>query len=727
MCPTVNPGQNRWPPKKHGGRDPERPIRTAAGDVPCRHGRSAGGQDRDPVTAGPRGRHNVTVNERATTSPVAVSVAVGPLAATAVLILVMFAVRRDDPGAAGATALALLLTGGIGAIVAVRRPDHPCGWLLVVLSMFAAAGAASTDYVQASLAAAERYPYTTAVGWITTWAATPAIPLAALVLLTFPTGRLPSHGWRLLAVAVVIAGVVRSVAIAVTPGPLPVAGDVVNPLGVEVLAPLMDGVAGVAGGVAGVVIVAAVVRLVVRYRRAEGVERDQLRLLARALPVAVAGVVAALVVSGPLNEASFYFAVIGLTAIPVAIGWAVLRHGLLEIDVLVNRALVYGSLTIIVVGVYVAVVAGLGQALRESTELGVSVVATAVVAVAFAPLRDRLQRRADRLMYGDRSDPYVALARLGRRLEDAAAPADALPMTAEVVGRSLKLRAVEVQVLHGRALETAATWGEPGTERAMEALDLIHGRELVGQLCVWPRPGESLSAKDQTLLAALCAPAAVVAHATAVGRELQQSRDSLVRTREEERRRLRADLHDGLGPELAGVTFALAAARNTLRSDPVAVEALLDQLQEQVRSAVTQVRSLVDGLAPVVDQLGLAGALQQGVSRLSSTAGIAVHLHIEEDVPPLPAAVEIAAYRIAMEALTNVVRHADASQCTVHVSYHEGVHIDVTDDGKGLPATVVPGVGLSSMRRRSQELGGSCSVEPAPGGGTRVCAMLPAA
>lgn len=642
---------------------------------------------------------------------------------TVALVVVLLAVRRDDFTAAIAFSLGLVVTAGVGAAVAARRPDHPCGWLLAAIPVFAAASAAGTDYVQTSLARADRFPLTEAVGWVTTWVAMPTVALGALLLLTFPTGQLPSPRWRV-AVAVVVAAVTaQAIAVALMPGPLPIAATISNPVGVDGASAVLGAVSGVAGFAAAVVLFSAVARLVLRYRHAQGVERDQLQTVARALPVTVAGLAAAMVAEGTLNEASFYFAVVGLTAVPVAIGWAILRHGLFDIEVLVNRALVYGSLTVVVAGVYVAVVAGLGRALRQSAELGASVIATAVVAVAFGPLRHRFQTGVDRLMYGDRPDPYAALSGLGRRLEDAAAPDQALPMAAETVGRSLKLGAIEIKALADGALEPAALWGEPGPASRGARFDLIHGRELVGQLVVWPRAGEALSVKDRALLADVCSPVAVAAHAAAVGHALKKSRQTLVSTREEDRRRLRADLHDGLGPELAGVMLGLGAVRNAVRCDPDAADEQLVRLQELVRGTVTQVRTLVDGLAPAVDQLGLAGAIRQGAVRL--TAGTAVHVDIDGDLPALPAAVEVAAYRITMEALTNVARHAGATRCCVRVRIEDGLHVEVVDNGCGLPSTVVPGVGLSSMRQRAAELGGTCDIASAAAGGTQLVARLP--
>ena len=254
-----------------------------------------------------------------------------------------------------------------------------------------------------------------------------------------------------------------------------------------------------------------------------------------------------------------------------------------------------------------------------------------------------------------------------------------------------------------------------------ERFDLVHGRELVGRLVVSARPGEGLSVRDRHLLGELCRPVALVVHAAVVRSELQESRQDLVTAREEERRKLRADLHDGLGSRAGrGRCSAWARCRTrcaTIRRPP---RRWCGALQDQVRGAVTQVRSLVEGLAPAVDQLGLQGALRQGAQRLAVDGSFDVAVDVPDHLPPLPAAVEVAAYRIAMEALTNVARHAGASRCSLRIDAGDDVRVEVTDDGVGLPATLTPGVGLSSMRHRAEELGGTWSIEPGVGGGTRV-------
>ena len=239
------------------------------------------------------------------------------------------------------------------------------------------------------------------------------------------------------------------------------------------------------------------------------------------------------------------------------------------------------------------------------------------------------------------------------------------------------------------------------------------------------RAGETFSPSDHRLLADLARQAGVAAHAVRLTAELQRARERLVAAREEERRRLRRDLHDGLGPQLASQTLTLSAARKLLRRDPDAAETLLADATAHAQSAITDIRRLVYALRPpALDDLGLVAALREQAAQYQAS-GVRIAIDAPERLPSLPAAVEVACYRIAQEALTNVVRHAEARTCRVALAVGDALCLEVRDDGRGLPPNHCAGVGLTSMRERAEELGGSCTIEPAPGGGTCVRARLP--
>jgi signal transduction histidine kinase len=410
--------------------------------------------------------------------------------------------------------------------------------------------------------------------------------------------------------------------------------------------------------------------------------------------------------------------------VPLSIAVAVLRYRLFDIDRIINRTLVYGTLTLTIAGIYVAVVIGFGALLRTGDNLLVSLLATVLVAILFQPVRERLQRAANRLLYGERDEPYLVLSRLGQRLESTNAPTTILPAIVDTVAQALKLPYVAIALQQRETLAIAAAAGHPGAADLI-ALPLVFQTETVGQLVVAPRsPGEAFTPADRRLLADIAHQASGAAYAVRLTADLQRSRESLVTAREEERRRLRRDLHDGLGPRLAGLVLRIETARNLLAHEPLA-DPLLADLQEQTEAAIAEIRRLVYALRPpALDQLGLVSALREQAT-VCSTHGLRVVVDAPEQLPPLPAAVEVAAYRIALEALTNIVRHAQAHTCCIRFSLDGALQLEITDDGRGLPAEVRAGVGLTSMQERAVELGGTWSIERLGEHGTRVLARLP--
>jgi signal transduction histidine kinase len=349
------------------------------------------------------------------------------------------------------------------------------------------------------------------------------------------------------------------------------------------------------------------------------------------------------------------------------------------------------------------------------------------VALLFQPLRGRLQRGVNRLMYGERDDPYAVLSRMGERLEATLAPQAVLPTIAETVAQALKLPYVAIELKQDGEFVKEAEYGKKPPDAPI-VLPLAYGAETVGRLVAGRRSQrEEFSTSDKKLLEDLGRQVGVAAHAVRLTTDLQRSRERLVASREEERRRLRRDLHDGVGPQLAALTLKLETARNRLSHDPEA-QALLSDLAERVRAAVADIRRAVHALRPpALDELGLVPALREGAAQYSHE-GLSINVEAPQSLPPLQAAVEVACYRITHEALTNVVRHAGASSCSVRLALEEEagiVRLEIIDDGRGIGEDHQAGVGLSSMRERAEELGGTCTIESLPKGGTRVSARLP--
>ena len=535
---------------------------------------------------------------------------------------------------------------------------------------------------------------------------------------------------------------------AFSPGPISIGlAPIRNPLGIESLPTIYEPLQAFMLSL----IFVAVASLLVRLPRASGAERQQIKWITYVAAVAASASILRYVVFEAIDVrwleiAAYALVLIGIAGVPTAVGIAILRYRLYDIDLIINRTLVYGTLTASVVALYVLVVGALGMLFREGSNLAVSLVATGVVAVLFAPLREQLQRGVNRLTYGERDDPYSVLSRLGRRLEATIAPKAALETIVETIAQALKVPYVAINLkLDGDQFETVAEHGARKGEPLL--LPLIYQRENVGQLVVAPRaPGEAFSAADMRLLEDLARQVEVTVHAVRLSVDLQRSRERLVTTREEERRRLRRDLHDGLGPTLGYLTLGLDTARRLFTQDPKGAEALLLELKAKTQEAVSEVRRLVYDLRPpALDDLGLVPAIRQQAANhgllaeeiptggkesgwANSKNGIVFTVKAAERLPSLPAAVEVASYRIAQEAIVNASRHSGARSCRVSLSLDEAectLELEVADDGVGIPEHRSAGVGMSSMRERAEELGGALSAEALPQGGTRVLARLP--
>lgn len=411
----------------------------------------------------------------------------------------------------------------------------------------------------------------------------------------------------------------------------------------------------------------------------------------------------------------------------VALGFGVLRFKLYEVELVINRTIVYGLLTLLIVITYVSVVVGIG-ALIPVQESALALVVTGLVAVGFAPLRDRVQGGVNRLMFGRRDDPYSVLAEMGRLLARSGAPRSTLQALTETVATSLKLPCAVIELEHDDGWRELASYGETNTGPLL-TVPMRHQGEVVARLRVAPRsPGESLSDKDVDLLNDVAHQAGALVRSVRLTTALQRSRERLVLAQEEERRRIRHDLHDELGPTLASQTLQLDAILDQLEKDPIQAAELVKVLKRQNKELVASIRRLVYELRPpALDELGVAGALRAQTSQMQRSGSLSIDLNtVPDPLPDLPAAVEVAAYRIVREAIVNSVRHARASKCTAILeATGSDLVVTVADDGVGLDRMSTSGVGLTSMRERTEELGGSFSITSGKTKGTRIKARLP--
>lgn len=612
------------------------------------------------------------------------------------------------------TNLAICVSFGLcGAVLAWFRPRHPVGWLLALSGC--AQGATGVAGIALAVGSSQHWPETSMLVFATvfSWAWPWSIGLGFLLaLFLFPDGKLPSRRWRPLALGIAVVGVLFVLSSGLDPassnfdGAHPTAhwGSV----GGYERASWLWATVGVLNLLS---LIAALFSLVVRYRRGDDRTRRQLLWVV----LAVVGIVIVAVPVVALQSGPVLLLLV-VALLPAAILVAILRHNLLDIRLVVSRTFAWALLTGILVAAYLAVVSLLGTFLADT---GSAVVAAGVVALGMNPLRLRLQLVLDRLFYGDRGDPLRVLRRVGPTL----ASADDLTSLAAAIGESLQLPFI---ALRAQGRELVAIGKVPAV---LHCVPLLVGSEQVGELVVGRRSGDArFTGADADVLRLLTAPVAIAVHATLLADELKLSRGRVVAARDDERRRLRRDLHDGLGPVLTGVGFKADAARNYVRVQPDEAIELLTELRAETASALEDVRRLVYDLRPpVLDDVGLLEALRRLADRMgrrSDGPALVITVDLPESLPELPAGVETAAYRIVTEALTNVVRHSRASWATVQMTVDGSLHLSVVNEGAAQGRAWTPGVGLSSMQERAAELGGVLAAGPGDRGG-EVSATMP--
>lgn len=414
--------------------------------------------------------------------------------------------------------------------------------------------------------------------------------------------------------------------------------------------------------------------------------------------------------------------------IPFSIGIAVMRFRLWDIDPLINRTIVYGALSFLTILFYILTIGAFAYYIRNAqTNLIVSFIATGIIAVLFEPLRRRLQLAVNRMMYGERDDPATVLTQLSQRLDSALAPGAVLQAIVDTLAQTLKLPYAVISLSEDAQAPRFATHPNLPPSELLH-LPLTYQTERVGELSLAPRAaGESFSPADLKLINIIAQQAGVAAYTVRLNNDLQRSRERLVTAQEEERRRLRRDLHDGVGPTLASLYQRIDAAYRSVDNNPEKSKQLLQELKGQVKETVTEIRQLVYALRPpVLDEFGLVSAIREYTAQYSGPNGLRITFDVTEPLPTLPAAVEVAAYRIVLEAFTNMVRHSQASSCCIQIKLtDQSLLLEVTDNGKGLPEENRIGVGFTSMRERAEELGGECTIANDPAGGVTVRARLP--
>jgi two-component system, NarL family, sensor kinase len=644
-----------------------------------------------------------------------IGVAVAGLSSAAAVILAVRYHPTPRSVVIALLAVTFLSVPLVGAAIARSEPRNPVGWIVLASGCFLPLATAAYLYARAAFQERADLPAASWAGWLDGWPWVPAVALVPIVgLLLFPNGRLPSRRWRpvLLVGVAVLAAISVSLLFGATLLDFP---DQANPTA-------LPGTAGsIAGGLMTCVALIAPLSTAGAWsvhvrRRTTLIQRESLalRLIEPAAWLIAASWWLTLAITLTTGDSVNALPAQALAVIVLAAtAWvAIRRYRLFDTRLAISRVLIYGSLSVCVIAVYVAVAASVEAVASDLVSAPIAVLAAVLVAL---PLRDLLARGANRLVYGYRDDPYGALVRLGQRLEDAAVPEDVLPAVARTVRDVLRIPYVDIEIRGSRT-----TVGDP-SGAPCETLSLVFAGETIGVLTAEQRePGVPFTTAERTLLKGVSQQVAAAGHAVSLTQDLLRSRERLVAATEEERRRLRRDLHDGLGPGLAGVVLGLQRARRHVDVDPANARKQLDELTVQTQQAIAEVRRLVYDLRPpALDELGLVGALTEQARTLGPITVLGPDLPMQ-----LPAAVEVAAYRIALEAMTNTARHAAATEATVRVSLDGALNLEISDNGTGLPVAYRAGVGIRSMRERAAELGGHLSIEPGTTG-TLIRATIP--
>jgi signal transduction histidine kinase len=648
----------------------------------------------------------------------------------------------------------------VGLIIATRQRDNPIGWLLVGCSVLGAIHAASGEYAIHGLLASPEPPGTDWAAWLSGWIINPVFPAGGFmfILLLFPSGRLLSPRWRILAWTGVVFSALLTLTTIPNDYPITVASNlrtVANPIGVRGFLSSVLGNLWVIWPAGILVLLVAGVSIVIRYRRSAGEERQQIKWFAYAVGATLAAYAASIPFGFGSNTTGSAVSNAALevgvgVAIPLAIAIAILKYKLYGIDVVISRTLVYGALAALITGVYVGIAVGIGTLVGSGGKpnLGLSILATAIVAVGFQPARARLQRVANRLVYGTRATPYEVLSEFSGRVAETYAAADVLPRMARVLREGTGAVAATVWLRSGDQLTPAATYPAGGTalttvqlhggaqlpeiSGADSAVPVFHQGDLLGALTITKRRGESLTPIELKLLDDLAHQAGLVLKNVGLSTELlrrldelQTSRQRLVAAQDQERRRLERNLHDGAQQHLVAIKVKLGLAEMLMDRDADRAVATLQQLKADADDALETLRDLARGIyPPILAERGLAAALQAQAHK--ATLPVAVDADM---IPRCPQALEAAVYFCVLEALQNVQKYAGASRATVRLSVVDGtLHFEVTDDGVGFdPGAARGGSGLTNMADRLDALGGQLDVRSQPGAGCRVVGSLPGA
>jgi signal transduction histidine kinase len=621
------------------------------------------------------------------------------------------------------TMLFLLAFSTVGALLVSRRWKNPIGWLLLASGLcFALGGVAVTVDPNSRNAYAQ---------WLSSWTwGTGTFLALTLPFLLFPDGHLLSRRWRPVAWASVAGIGAFAIGSAFAPG-VSSHTQLENPFGLALggvgrtLFPILR--AGSAFAIVGSIL--AVTSLVLRYRRAEGGERAQLRWLLFAGAVVVLSILAQIPLQGLIASEALRtnidnaITASALALMPIAIGIAILKYRLYDLDLVIRKTVVVGAMALFITLIY-ALIVGLGSQLFHSSVP--SFLAAAVLAVGFQPARDRARKLADRLVYGKRATPYEVLANFSGRMGEAYAADDVLPRMAQVLAAGTGADVAVVWLRLGDVLHPSATFpadARPPTHPPEDAVEVLHQGERLGALSVVMPASDPMNPSRRKLVEDLAAQAGLVLRNVRLIEELRASRQRLVAAQDEERRRLERNLHDGAQQQLVALAVQLKLARTMLDRDVTKAGELLEGLQLRAGDALEDLRDLARGIyPPLLADKGLPSALEAQTRR----AAVPTTLHAE-GIGRYSQETEAAVYFCVLEALNNVAKYAEANRADIELApLDEQLSFSVLDDGRGFDtSTTSYGTGLQGMADRLDAIGGRLSITSSPGSGTTITGRVP--
>ncbi len=628
----------------------------------------------------------------------------------------------------------------IGALAVSRRRRNLVGWLFLAVGVLAAPQVLSGElaifmYQHGSPLIAVRW-----LAWPNDWGWVLAFgPLFTLLPLLFPDGRPPSRRWRPLAWLALWCIAYLAVALALAPGRFD-KPPVANPAGVDASGSFLRLLTGLTFVVAVVACLLCVCSLFFRYRRADGDERQQVKWFglgaAFTLTCALAGAAAqglgAQVVSDVLGA-------VGVLGVPVGAAIAVLRFRLFDIDVVISKAIVYGSLAVFISIVYAGLVAGVGQLAGSIGTPALSAVAAAIVALAFQPVRRRVQRFANRLVYGERATPYEVLSDFSGRVAAAYSTDDILPRMAQIVAAGIGAPRAEVWLRVGAELRSVARWPQdsaaspspvpmpsddlPEFGEGDAAFPVVHQGDMLGAIVVQAPASDPITADKEKLIANLAAQAGLVLRNVRLLEDVRASRQRIVTAQDAAARRLERNIHDGAQQQLVALAVKTSLADSLVGHDDAEAHEMLSQIRAEIQEALKDLRDLARGIyPPLLADLGLVAALQ-AQARKSALSAV-----VEGDgLSRYPQEAETAVYFCTLEALQNVAKYARASRAIVRLSASDGaLAFSIEDDGVGFdPSAKGYGTGIQGMSDRLAALGGELRVTSTPGTGTLVEGSVP--